>query len=81
MQARIIALLCASALLLGACGSNPKDRMLSGSGVGAGAGAAVGALFPGISVVGGAVTGALAGALAGGLTDEDQIDLGKPIWK
>lgn len=81
MRARITALFCVSALLLGACGGTTKDRLLSGTGIGAGAGAATGALFPGISVVGGALAGALAGALTGGLTDESQIDLGQPIWR
>jgi osmotically inducible lipoprotein OsmB len=31
--------------------------------------------------VAGALLGGAAGAAAGALTDEDQIDLGKPVWK
>ena len=32
-------------------------------------------------LVAGALLGGAAGAAAGALTDEDQIDLGKPVWK
>ena len=31
--------------------------------------------------VAGALVGGAAGAAAGALTDEDQIDLGKPVWR
>ncbi len=70
----------AVALLLSACGSSDKDRGLSGAAIGAGAGAVVGAVT-GLSVVEGVLIGAGAGGITGVLTDEDQIDLGKPLWK
>jgi hypothetical protein len=65
---------------LAACGSSTSDRALSGAGIGAASGAGLGAVTGG-SVLGGAVLGGAAGAAVGGLTDEDDIDLGKPIWK
>lgn len=67
-------------LLLAACGSSTSDRALSGGAIGAGAGAATGAVTGG-SVLGGAVIGGAAGAAAGAATDEDQIDLGDPVWR
>lgn len=72
--------LCCAALLLGACGASKSDRAISGGAIGAGAGAAAGALTGG-SVVGGALLGGAGGAAAGALTDQDDIDLGKPAWK
>ena len=66
-------------LLLAACGSSTSDRAMSGGAIGAGAGAAVGAVT-GTSVLGGALLGGAAGAAGGAMTDEDDIDLGKPVW-
>lgn len=68
-----------SALSLTACGSSTTDRALSGGAIGAGGGAAAGLLFgsPGT----GALIGGAIGAGTGALTDSDQIDLGKPIWR
>lgn len=67
-------------LMLTACGSSTSDRALSGGGIGAGVGAGAAAVTGG-SVLGGAVLGGAGGAAAGALTDEDDIDLGKPVWK
>lgn len=64
---------------LSACGSSTTDRALSGGGIGAAAGAA-GGLLVGAPVQGALIGGAL-GAGTGALTKEDQIDLGKPVWK
>jgi hypothetical protein len=75
-----IALAAGLALALSACGTNTTDRALSGAGIGAGAGAATGAITGG-SVVGGALLGGAAGAAVGGLTDEDDINLGRPLWR
>jgi hypothetical protein len=69
----------AAVLLLAACGSSKTDRGLSGGAIGAGAGAAVGAVT-GTSVLGGAAIGGAAGAATGVLTDEDDVDLGEPVW-
>lgn len=63
-----------------ACGSSTSDRALSGAGLGAAGGAAVSAVTGG-SLVTGAILGGAVGAAAGGLTNEDDFDLGDPIWK
>ncbi|MGB8434728.1 MAG: YMGG-like glycine zipper-containing protein [Burkholderiales bacterium] len=68
------------ALSLSACGTTSGDRALSGGAIGAGAGAAVGAVT-GMGVGTGALIGGAAGAATGALTDEDDINLGKPIWR
>jgi uncharacterized membrane protein len=75
-----IAVIIAALVMLTACGQSKGDRALSGAGIGAGAGAVGGALMGG-SPVTGAVIGGAVGAAAGGLTDEDDINLGKPVWK
>jgi osmotically inducible lipoprotein OsmB len=64
---------------LAACGSSTSDRALSGAGIGAGVGAAGGALTG--STLGGAALGGAAGAATGALTNQNQINLGKPWWK
>lgn len=76
---RLIIALCII-LLLTACGSTKSDRALSGAGLGAGAGALAGAATGG-SAVTGALIGGAGGAAAGALTDEDDINMGKPIWR
>lgn len=70
------------ALLLGlaGCGSSNTDRALSGAGIGAATGAVGGAIIGG-SPAAGAVLGGAAGAATGVLTDEDDINLGKPWWR
>jgi osmotically inducible lipoprotein OsmB len=67
-------------LLLTACGSTKSDRAISGAGLGAGAGALAGGLTGG-SVLTGAAIGAAGGAAAGALTDKDDINFGKPVWR
>ena len=67
-------------LLLAACGETRLDRGLSGAAIGAGTGAAAGAVTGG-SVTRGAVLGGAAGGAAGVLTDEDDVDLGRPVWR
>jgi len=66
--------------LLAACGQSTGDRAMSGGGIGAGVGA-VGSAVTGGSPVTGAVVGGALGAAAGALTDEDDVDLGKPVWR
>lgn len=61
-----------------ACGETTGDRALSGAAIGAGAGA-LGGWAVGAPVTG-AVVGGAAGAATGAATDEDDIDLGDPIW-
>jgi osmotically inducible lipoprotein OsmB len=80
MKIIAIALVAAAALItLAACGSSTSDRAISGAGIGAGVGAAGGLLLG--SPVEGALIGGAVGAGAGALTSQDQIDLGKPVWK
>lgn len=70
-----------SLLVLGmtACGSSTSDRALSGAGIGAGVGALGGWMVG--APVGGALLGGAVGAGAGALTDKDQVNLGKPVWR
>ena len=71
--------LCLALLTLGACGSTTGDRAASGGAIGAGAGALGGLVFG--SPLTGALIGGAVGAGAGALTDQNQLDLGKPIWR
>ena len=80
---KIVTLAFSSILLVAltvGCGETTKDRAISGGLIGAGAGA-VGAAATGGSVGGGALIGAGVGAASGAATDENDVDLGKPIWK
>ena len=74
-------ILAATAALLSGCGSSQFDRVSTGAGTGAGTGAAIGLLGGPIGVGLGAAIGAGVGAFTGGATTQDQIDLGKPVWK
>jgi osmotically inducible lipoprotein OsmB len=65
---------------LTSCGESLSDRSLSGAGIGAAAGT-VGTVIGGGNPVTGAVIGGAVGAAAGALTDKDQINLGKPVWR
>ncbi|HVV64508.1 MAG TPA: YMGG-like glycine zipper-containing protein [Rhizomicrobium sp.] len=69
----------AAMLALGACGTTPGDRAVSGGMIGAGAGAAIGAMT-GTAATGAAI-GALSGAAIGAATDPCDLDLGQPFWK
>jgi len=68
-----------SAASLAACGNTTGDRAISGGGIGAGVGLLGGALVG--APMEGALIGGAVGAGTGALTDSDQIDLGKPVWK
>lgn len=70
----------ASVSVLTACGTTKEERAISGAGIGAGVGA-IGSAVTGGSAGTGALIGAGVGAAAGALTDEKDVDLGKPIWK
>lgn len=69
-----------AALLLAGCGSTTEDRAISGGAIGAGVGAGAGALTGG-NVLGGALLGGAAGAATGALTDQNDVDLGRPVWR
>lgn len=73
------ALLFIVSLILVSCGTDRRDRAWSGAGIGAGVGA-VGSAVSGGSPVTGALIGAGVGAAAGGLTDEEDVNLGDPVW-
>lgn len=79
MYRKVLTIAVAS-LLLGACGSTPGERAVTGAGIGASAGAVVGAVT-GLTIVQGALIGAGAGGLTGALTDNSTINLGEPVWK
>ena len=67
-------------IFLSACGTMPKDRALSGAGIGAAAGTVLGAVT-GLTLVEGAALGAVGGALIGVVTDKDDVNIGEPAWK
>jgi len=67
-------------MAISACGHTQSDRALSGGGIGAVAGALGSAVMGGDPVTG-AVVGGAVGAATGALTDEDDINLGRPIWR
>jgi hypothetical protein len=67
-------------LLLAACGESKLDRGLSGAAIGAGAGAA-GSAATGGNMLGGAALGGAAGGAAGVLTEDEDLDLGDPVWR
>jgi hypothetical protein len=77
---RLTSALAIVGLLLAACGSSKTDRGISGAGLGAAAGAGTAAITGGNPLTG-AVLGGAAGGAAGVLTDEDDVDLGKPVWR
>ncbi len=81
MARRSLGLALGMTLLLGltACGNTTSDRMLSGAAIGGGTGLIGGAIFG--APLTGAVVGAGVGAAAGGLSDDRQIDLGRPLWQ
>jgi osmotically inducible lipoprotein OsmB len=64
---------------LSACGTSESDRAITGGALGAGAGALGGAMFG--HPLGGALVGGAGGAAAGALTESDDVNFGKPIWK
>lgn len=68
-------------LALAACGSTQEDRVSGGAATGAGTGAAIGALFGGVGAIPGALIGGAVGGGTGYATNEEQVDLGEPVWK
>ena len=76
----LIAALSLLSVSIAGCGTTNTERGVSGGAIGAGVGAA-GAAITGGSAAGGALLGGAAGAATGILTDEDDLNLGKPVWK
>ena len=60
-----------AALLLAGCGEGFADRTLSGAALGAGTTAILGP---------GAIVGALVGGAVGAVTNENELQLGQPVW-
>lgn len=75
----LTATLSLSVIALAGCGNTQGDRALSGAGIGAGVGLVGGALVG--APVEGALIGGAVGAGTGALTNRNQIDLGRPIWR
>lgn len=80
MRLTVLSVAAAASLGLAACGSNQIDRTVTGAGLGAATGVA-GAALTGGNLGTGAIVGGAAGAIAGAVTDADDINLGKPIWR
>lgn len=64
------ALLTGSAVALSACGNTATERGVTGAGLGGAAGYAVGA----------PILGTVAGGATGAFTEDDDVNLGSPIW-
>lgn len=79
-QMRTLTALGLALSLLAACGTSKSDRALSGAGIGAGTGA-VGSALVGGNPAAGALIGGAGGAAVGALTDREDIDLGRPLWR
>ena len=80
MRKSFVFVACGLVMFLTACGHSTSDRALSGGGIGAGVGA-LGSAVVGGDPLTGAVVGGAVGAAAGGLTDERDVNLGKPVWR
>lgn len=73
MKTRVVVALCTAGLMLAACGAREGDRAVSGGLIGGGIGILGGP--PGV------VLGAAVGTAAGAVTEADDFDLGKPVWR
>jgi osmotically inducible lipoprotein OsmB len=62
-----------AAALLAGCGTTTGDRTLSGAGIGAGIGLLGGP--PGVLI------GAAVGGATGAITDPEDVNLGRPVWR
>lgn len=67
-------------LLLSACGQGRVERGGTGAAIGGAAGLGTG-LLTGADATTTGLLGAAAGGAAGALTDEDDVDLGDPVWE
>jgi osmotically inducible lipoprotein OsmB len=72
--------MCLTVAVGGCTMTETQQRTASGAGIGAGVGAAAGAAT-GQGAVKGGLLGGAAGGAAGVLTDEDDVDLGDPLWR
>jgi len=67
MRLRTLAVAMTACVALAACGTSPKDRAISGAGIGAATGAVIGVVAGG-PILGAALIGGAAGAVAGAVT-------------
>lgn len=81
MSKMILVSIATASLTLVACGADRGDRVASGAGIGAASGAAVGAIFGGVGAIPGALIGAGIGGAGGAVTEQNDVDLGKPVWR
>jgi uncharacterized membrane protein len=79
VKALLIGAALASTIALGACGTDPGDRAVSGALIGGAGGAAIGAATG--NPAAGAAIGAAAGAVTGAVTDPCTLNLGDPYWR
>lgn len=70
----------ALAALLGACGTDTRERTTGGAAAGAATGAGVGALGGPVGALAGAAIGGGAGAVTGAVTEPSTVNLGEPPW-
>ena len=70
---KTLAIAMVAAALLAGCGTTTGDRTLSGAGIGAGIGLLGGP--PGVLI------GAAIGGATGALTDPEEVNLGRPVWR
>jgi len=77
---RLVLPLAASVALLGACGTQERERVTGGAATGAATGATVGLVGGPIGVVVGGVIGGGAGAITAATTSPEDLNLGKPDW-
>ena len=75
----LVSILLVSLSALSACGSTTGERAVSGGGIGAGVGTLGGFLV--CSPLEGALIGGAVGAGTGALTNPNQINLGRPMWR
>ena len=72
--------LLAAGLILAGCGYSRGDRAASGGLLGAGVGTAA-AVVTGGNPLAGALIGGAVGAVGGAVTDHNDINLGRPVWR
>lgn len=77
-----VGLLILSGALWG-CGTSerPADRAGGGAAIGAATGGAIGLAFGGIGAIPGALIGGAIGGTTGAVTDEQDVNLGEPVWR
>ncbi|MEQ8968737.1 MAG: hypothetical protein RID91_23165 [Azospirillaceae bacterium] len=68
-------------LAVAACGTERPERTAGGIMTGASAGFVTGLAVGGVGAIPGAIIGGAVGGTTGAVTEEEDVNLGKPIWK